>query len=167
MQVQKVNTETSGPPLHVGKVFKKQMLILTISLKVCVKFNFHMKPMLMRNRQERRQVKLKITKVSNTKLTAERALGSKSPESLFCYFLAIKDLFQTKELQPKLRHATEKHLQALWKKLAWKRWPETSETNLLVLKVQRPGKLGCWMLPSFQKLSVQSVWCSTLHCSVE
>lgn len=50
----------------------------------------------MRNRQERRQVKLKITKVSNTESTAERAIGSKSPESSSSYFLVIKDLFQTR-----------------------------------------------------------------------
>lgn len=98
--IQKVNTETSGPSLHAGRVLKKQMLTLTISLKVadvvCVKFSFHMKLILMRNRQEWGQVKLKITNVSNTKLTAERRLGSKSPESSFCYFLVIEDLFQTR-----------------------------------------------------------------------
>lgn len=50
----------------------------------------------MRNRQERRQVKLKMTKVSNTEPTAERGIGSKSPESSSSYFLVIKDLFQTR-----------------------------------------------------------------------
>lgn len=50
----------------------------------------------MRNRQERRQVELKITKVSDTESTAERGIGSKSPESSSSYFLVIKDLFQTR-----------------------------------------------------------------------
>lgn len=50
----------------------------------------------MTNRQERGQVKLEITKVSNTESTAERGIGSKSPESSSSYFLVIKDLFQTR-----------------------------------------------------------------------
>ena len=50
----------------------------------------------MRSRQERGQVKLKITKVSNTQSTAERGTESKSPESSSSYFLVIKDLFQTR-----------------------------------------------------------------------
>lgn len=50
----------------------------------------------MKNRQERGQVKLKITKVSSSESTAERQLGSKSLESSSSYFLIIKDLFQTR-----------------------------------------------------------------------
>lgn len=55
-----------------------------------------MKLILMRNRQAMRQVKLKITKVSNTESTAGRGPGFKSPESSSSNFLVIKDLFQTR-----------------------------------------------------------------------
>lgn len=86
-------------PSHLGGVLKKQVLILNVSLKIAevvrVKFGFHTKPISTRHRQERRQVELKMTNVSNAQLTAERGPRSKSPESSSCYFLTIRDPFQT------------------------------------------------------------------------
>jgi hypothetical protein len=121
----------------------------------------------MRSRQERGQVKLKITKVSNTQSTAERGTESKSPESSSSYFLVIKDLFQTRRHSQASNTPLRNICRQAGRSWPGKRCPETNETNLLAQKIWRPGELGCGMLPSFQKLRVQSACCSIIHCSLK
>lgn len=90
-------------------------------------------------------------KVSNTEGTAGRRNGIQESTIIIQLFPRNKRLVPASEMKPNLKCTTEKHLQAGWKKLGWKRCLETNESNLLAQKIWRAWELGCQMLPSFQK----------------
>lgn len=162
---------TCVPPSHPRKVLKKQVLILTVSLKIpeVVDLKFSLQHVSRINEKQAGEEAGWAENYQGIRYWVNSWEGNRVQESriIIQLFPCNKRFVPDKETQPSLKHTTERHSQASWKELAWKRCPETNETNLLAQKSWRPGKLGRGMLPSFQKLRVQSVHCSIIHCSAE